>query len=311
MPHTSVMLNEVLQFMDPKDGEIYVDCTFGAGGYSSALLNAKNCKVYAIDRDPTVVKFADELAQKTNNRLIFISGKFSEIEKLLLSKNIMNVNGIVLDLGVSSMQLDQGERGFSFMRDAHLDMRMDQEGIDAYEVINHMEEQQLADIIYNYGEERHSRKIARKIIQARQHKPIATTLELAEIIRSTLGAKQGKIDSATRTFQAIRIYINDELNELHKVLESAEKLLVEGGRLVVVSFHSLEDSIVKAFLRERSNQPKNNISRYIPAQIDSNSTITTFSILTKQAIKPTLRETSENSRARSAKLRAAKRVNVL
>lgn len=311
MSHSPVMINEVLQFMAPKDNEIYVDCTFGAGGYSRALLNAADCKMYAIDRDPYVVKFANELAEKTNNRLIFINGKFSEIESLLLTKNIKNVNGIVLDLGVSSMQLDQGERGFSFMKNAHLDMRMDQEGTDAYQVVNYMEEGELADIIFNYGEERNSRKIARKIVQARENKPIQTTLELADIIHSTIGAKQGKIDSATKTFQAIRIYINDELNELHKVLKAAETLLSEGGRLVVVSFHSLEDSIIKAFFRERSGGVNQNVSRYIPQQLSVRPSINTFSILTRRAVKPSNNEISENPRARSAKLRAGKRVNIL
>lgn len=311
MYHAPVMLNEILQFMNPQDNEIYVDCTFGAGGYSNALLNVKNCRVYAIDRDPYVVKIANELAAKTNNRLVFIGGRFSEIEQLLLSKNIYKVNGIVLDLGVSSMQLDQSERGFSFMKNAHLDMRMSQEGVDAYEVVNNMGEEQLANIIFNYGEERHSRRIARKIVKTRQNKPIATTLELADIIHSAIGARQGKIDSATRTFQAIRIYINDELNELHGVLESAEKLLIDGGRLVVVSFHSLEDSIVKAFFRARSGKINNSRSRYMPEQNDVNSAIKTFSILTKQAVKPTIEEVSNNPRARSARLRAAKRLNIL
>lgn len=249
--HKPVLLKEMLENLSPKNGEVYVDGTFGAGGYTRALLESCNCTVYAIDRDPDVQIFAEKLANEFAGRINFIIGNFSDMAELLESKGVKNVDGIVLDIGVSSMQIDSPERGFSFSHDGPLDMRMGKHGKSAAYLVNEGEEKNIADIIYNYGGERMSRKIARAIVQARQIKPITRTSELAEIIRRTVRKYNDKIDPATRTFQAIRIWVNDELEELTKALEAAERILSPGGRIVVITFHSLEDSIVKNYLKEK------------------------------------------------------------
>ena len=247
IPHISVMLKEVLEILQPKDGEIILDGTFGAGGYTKAILNTCNCKVIGTDRDITVKKFADDVKNQYKNRFEFHNLKFSEI------KNIINENsldGIVLDLGISSMQVDNGDRGFSFNKDAPLTMTMGKNDINAYDIINNYAEENIANIIYNYGEEVKSRQIAKKIIDYRKNKPIETTMELAEIVNSCFPKTFKKINNATKTFQAIRIFVNQELIELQTILQDSIKLLKTGGKLVIVSFNSLEDRIIKDFFKD-------------------------------------------------------------
>ncbi|MBQ8871091.1 MAG: 16S rRNA (cytosine(1402)-N(4))-methyltransferase RsmH [Alphaproteobacteria bacterium] len=295
--HIPVMLNEVLKYLNPQDGKTYVDATFGNGGYTTAILESANCKVIAIDRDPTVIKRAQEIKDKYSERFEFVSGRFGDIKNLISE----SVDGFVFDIGVSSMQLDEADRGFSFSKEAPLDMRMSLSGISAADIVNNAEEKELADIIYTYGEERKSRQIARKIVEYRKTKPIETTTELAEIIYSIIHKNFGQINPATRTFQALRIAVNEELNELKNGLESAADLLKEQGRLVVVDFHSLEDRIVKKFFNEKSGKTEG-VSRYMP-QIKNNTDVI-FDVVSK-AILPTDEECKSNLRSRSAKLRYA------
>ncbi|MFK7838947.1 MAG: 16S rRNA (cytosine(1402)-N(4))-methyltransferase RsmH [Bdellovibrionales bacterium] len=300
LSHYPVMLSEVLESLSPVDGGIYVDGTFGAGGYTKAILDAADCKVVAIDRDPDAQKRADDLG---SDRLVFARGCFGDVEQLLLDAGIEKVDGFVLDLGVSSFQLDQAERGFSFRYDAPLDMRMDHaSGQTAADLVANLEESELADIIYQYGEERKSRRIARKIVELRKENPIMTTFQLADIVRSCLPKAKGRkdIDPATRTFQAIRIAVNDELGELKRALNAADKVLKPNGRMVVVSFHSLEDGLVKRFFREKSGGV--GVSRYQPEVQNKNYD---FELLSRKAIKPSQNEIDENSRSRSARLRTA------
>jgi len=303
LSHYPVMLPEVLDALSPVDGGIYVDGTFGAGGYARAILDAANCTVVAIDRDPDAQKRADEI---NNDRLIFIRGCFGDVERLLADAGIEKVDGFVLDLGVSSFQLDEAERGFSFRFDAPLDMRMDpQNGQSAADLIATTEENDLADLIYKYGEERKSRRIAHKICEVRSDTPIETTFQLADIVRSCLPKpRHNEIDPATRTFQAIRIAVNDELGELERALQSAENILNPDGKMVVVSFHSLEDGLVKRFFRNKSGGE--GVSRYQP-QIDQSPAM--FNLPSKKAIKPSQSEIDENPRSRSARLRIAQMVN--
>lgn len=298
--HTPVMLPEVLEALAPANDEIYVDTTFGAGGYSRAILEAAKCKVYAIDRDPTVREFAEKLQQDFPDRFIFLAGCFSDMADLLINSGVTKVDGIVMDLGVSSMQLDQAERGFSFMRDGKLDMRQSSEGLSAADLVNTLEADELADILYQYGEERKSRPIARAIVKARAEAPIETTLQLAEIIAQAAPQKKQKIHPATRSFQALRIYVNRELEELETALESSKHLLSSGGRLVVVSFHSLEDRIAKRFFTTCSRENLGG-SRHLP-QTEA-ATPPLFSLPRRKALAATEQESADNSRARSAKLR--------
>jgi len=300
--HVPVMIAEAIKYLAPKDGETYIDGTFGAGGYSRAILEAAETKVFAIDRDPDVEIFAEKLKREFPSRFNLILGNFADMAELLGQQQMEKIDGVVLDLGVSSMQLSHGSRGFSFSYDGPLDMRMEREGKTAEWLINSAEEEELADIIYNYGGERMSRRIARAIVNARSAKPISTTLELAEIIRRAVRRYNDKIDPATRAFQAIRIWVNDELEAIAKGLASAEKLLAPGGRLVVISFHSLEDSIIKNFLNEKSGKAET-YSRHMPES--PKKSVPVFSILTRKAIKPSDREIAENPKSRSAKLRAA------
>lgn len=300
-PHLPVMLQEVLAALEPKNDAIYVDATFGAGGYTRAILQAAQCRVYAIDRDPSVKEFADRLQQEFAGRFCFLTGCFSEMITLLAAQGVEQVDGIVMDIGVSSMQLDQAERGFSFQKEGPLDMRQSQQGVTAAEVVNSLGEQELADILYRYGEERQSRRIARAIVRQRAERPIATTTELAEIIRSVFPGKPQSIHPATRSFQALRIYVNRELEELETALEAAETLLKHNGRIVVVTFHSLEDRIVKQFLRERSGDVPSG-SRHLP-QLQAAQTY--FSMPQRKAITANDAETRRNPRARSARLRWA------
>jgi 16S rRNA (cytosine1402-N4)-methyltransferase len=278
------MLNEVLQYLGPKDGETYIDATFGAGGYTSAILAAANCNVIAIDQDP----LAKEIAQKITGNFKFVEGNFGDMANLISEK----VDGIIFDIGISSMQIDVAERGFSFSKDGPLDMRMSQHGMTAAEYLNTEDEAEIADIIFKYGEERDSRRIAKSIVAAR---PLTTTTQLAKLI--------GHPNSIQRTFQAIRIHINQELEVLEKGLEAALNLLKDGGRLIIVTFHSLEDRIVKLFFKKHSS-PKEKTNKYDtkPEQKIFNSAL---ELITKKAIMPLESELKTNPRARSAKLRAA------
>ncbi len=305
-PHTPVLLKEVLQYLSPTDGEIYVDGTFGAGGYTKAILDSANCNVYAIDCDPNVLPTANKLAEEYKGRFNFLQGKFSRMADLLEQEGIKGVNGVVLDIGISSMQVDEAERGFSFMREGPLDMRMSQDGMDAATFINNAEEKELANTIYRYGGEKKSRYIAKAILQAREKSPISTTTEFAKIVRDAIHGKKEKIDQATRTFQAIRIWVNDELGELSRALEAAMKILLPGGRLVVVSFHSLEDSIIKEFLNEKSGK-NDGVSRHVLVFHNEKPKLD-FELITRKVVIPSEEETNNNPRARSAKLRAAKRI---
>lgn len=298
-PHISVMLDEVLKSLSPKSGETYLDCTFGAGGYTRAILESANCKVISIDRDKNVEKYVNEVKKEFKDRFSFLYGKFSEVDKLLKQINVEKVDAVIMDLGVSSMQLDEGNRGFSFNKEADLDMRMSEDGLSASEVVNSYKEDELADIIYRYGDEKKSRQIAKKITEQRRKKRIETTTELANIVRSCF-AGRGKTDNATKTFQAIRIFINDELNELKKALEISKKILNKGGRLIVVTFHSLEDKIVKDFLRKESGHLSRKKNKYAKQEEKFE-----FLLDIKKAVIVSDEETKNNIRARSAKLRVA------
>ncbi|AFC71055.1 16S rRNA (cytosine(1402)-N(4))-methyltransferase RsmH [Rickettsia australis] len=302
-PHIPVMLSEVLKVLDPKGGESYLDCTFGAGGYSKAILESCDCYVVALDRDPNVIKKAAEIKQNYVERFDFIETNFADSFAKLKEKKF---DGIVLDLGVSSMQLDKADRGFSFLHDGPLDMRMSGQGFSAEELVNTLEEKEIADIIYKYGNESFSRRIAKRIVEYRKTARIDSTGKLAEIVRSSIGFRKGKIDPATKTFQAIRIYINDELGELERFLVNVKNILKKDGRLVVVSFHSLEDRIVKNFFKENSEKPvaRSKYAKY-DIIIDPNKWL---KIITNKALAPSDKEIRLNVRARSAKLRATKKI---
>lgn len=309
MNHAPVMLNEVMEALSPVDQGVYVDGTFGAGGYTKAILDSADCTVVAIDRDISAKSRAEVLKESYGDRFIFIHGRFGEVEDLLQHAGFKKVDGFVLDLGVSSMQLDEAERGFSFRFDAPLDMRMDNSsGTEtAADIVNSYAEEDLADLIYEFGQERHSRKVAKKIVEARGEGPIETTGALAELVRSVVHkSPKDPIDQATRTFQALRIAVNDELGELDRALEAAENILKTGGHLVVVSFHSLEDGRVKEFLKDRSGKQDRG-SRHLPDQGAGNHSVT-FSLAQRKTIKPSEQETKGNPRARSARLRAGVRV---
>jgi 16S rRNA (cytosine1402-N4)-methyltransferase len=305
--HTPVLLNEVIEVLRPRDGGIYVDGTFGAGGYAMAILESAQCRVWGIDRDPAAVARGAALAERFSGRLVVIEGCFGQMDRLLGDEGLSLVNGIALDLGVSSPQIDAPERGFSFRFDGPLDMRMAGTGSDsgpsAAEVVNDLTEAELAELIYRYGEERRSRQVARAIVAARREKPIERTLELAEIVRRVVRRAADGRDPATRTFQALRIYVNDELGELERGLAAAERLLSPDGRLAVVAFHSLEDRIAKDFLATRSGQGAG-VSRHLPAV---ERPAPSFEHLFKRAKRPDAVECAANPRARSARLRAARR----
>lgn len=308
MTHFPVMLPEVLSVLAPKDGEVYVDGTFGAGGYTRAFLESADCTVIAIDRDPAAMSRASILKEEFGERLIFVQGKFGDALELVRAAGYEQVNGFVLDVGVSSMQFDEAARGFSFRFDAPLDMRMDtSSGQTAADLVNTMEEEDLANLIYKYGDERKSRYIARKIVEERAVAPIETTLRLANLVRDVIfKSPKDKIDPATRTFQALRIAVNDELGELERGLLAAERLLKEGGRLVVVSFHSLEDGIVKSFLYERAGKTPSP-SRYLPP--GPQGADPSFVLAPKKPLDPSEAEIRQNPRSRSARLRSAIRTS--
>lgn len=295
--HFPVMLNEVLAALQPEDGGVYVDATFGNGGYSEAILLQANCRVIALDRDATVLPRAEELKQQYGSRFEFRPGRFGDFDTLVTE----DIDGAVFDIGVSSMQLDQADRGFSFAKDAPLDMRMSQTGTSAADLVNTLPEEGLAAILFNYGEEKKSRQIARKIVEARKIKPVTSTSELANIIYQVVKRSFNQtIDPATRSFQALRIAVNDELEELRKGLDKASRRLKKGGRLVVVDFHSLEDRIVKTFFKNNSDKAVH-VSRYRPQETTGNAL---FGFASK-AIVPSAQEIGLNNRSRSAKLRYA------
>lgn len=298
------MLAEVLETLAPRDGGIYVDGTFGAGGYARAILDTADCTVYAIDRDPDAMTRARAMAPEFNGRLIPMHGCFGDVETLMQTQGIDGIDGFVLDLGVSSIQLGTPERGFSFQHDGPLDMRMSLDGMSAADIVNKASEEDIADIIYTYGEERASRRIARAIVTARDIAPITTTKGLTAVIHSVLPMHGGlKTDTATRTFQALRIHVNDELGELERALAAAERILNPDGRLVVVSFHSLEDWRVKNFLRNTSGNAAGT-SRHLPAA-HAPSAPPAFLLEKRNGLAPTAEETRLNPRARSARLRYA------
>jgi 16S rRNA (cytosine1402-N4)-methyltransferase len=301
-PHIPVLLDEAIAALVPQPGDVIVDATFGAGGYSRRLLDA-GATVHAFDRDPDAIAAGRLWPETTETppRLVLHPRRFSEMVATLSEAGVSSVDGVVMDVGVSSMQLDQAERGFAFSAEGPLDMRMSREGPTAADFLNSAREEEIADVLYHYGEERQSRRVARAIVAAR---PLATTGDLARVVRKALNYRAGAPkDPATRSFQAIRIHVNGELDELEAALAASERLLRSGGRLAVVSFHSLEDRIVKRFLREASGGTAR-ASRHLPAANDGAAP--TFSDLSK-AIRPSMAELERNPRARSATLRAAHR----
>lgn len=302
--HTPVLLNEVVEYLNISDGKTYVDCTFGAGGYTRSILSKADCKVIAIDQDPTTRRFAEKI---NSENLIYINDNFRNLCKVVA--DCLPVDGIVYDLGVSSMQLDDGERGFSFQKNAKLDMRMSCNGKSAYEIINNSDESDLADIIYFYGEEHFARRIAKKIIEVRQEKPLETTFELADLVRSICNrgaGRRGKIDPSTKTFQAIRIAVNEEINCLEESLAQIKDALKTGARAAVVTFHGIEDRIVKKFFSENS-EPKVARSKYSKEPV---SNLKPFKLITKKSIKPSKEEVKSNPRSRSASLRVIEKIEV-
>lgn len=305
-PHIPVMLPEVLEVVSPKDGGLYVDGTFGAGGYTRGLLESADCAVLAIDRDPNALLRGRALETEFAGRLTLVEGCFGDVAELVRDLGYEAVDGVVLDLGVSSMQLDEAERGFSFQKDGPLDMRMGQSGPSAADVVNEYEESELARIIAVYGEEKRARAVAKAIVAARQEAAFSRTLELAELVARVVGRKpQDKIHPATRTFQALRIFVNDELGEVARGISGAEEILREGGRLAVVTFHSLEDRIVKRFLMARTGRA-GRANRHMP---ETEEATPSFREIAHKARKASAGEAEVNPRARSAKLRAAERTD--
>lgn len=302
--HVPVLLGEVLAHLSPRGGGAYVDGTFGAGGYTRALLAAApDVRVLGIDRDPDAIAGGADLVAASGGRLVLAHGRFGDLDKLAENAGFAPADGVVLDIGVSSMQLDEAGRGFSFRFDGPLDMRMEQSGESAADIVNTADEQVLADIIYHYGEERRSRAVARAIVAARTGAPIETTRRLAELVAGVVRADPHGPHPATRTFQALRIAVNDELGELVRALVAAERILKPGGRLVVVTFHSLEDRIVKQFLARRSGRAGGG-SRHMPGLVGPEPS---FTLVARGAVAPGASEVAANPRARSAKLRAGER----
>jgi 16S rRNA (cytosine1402-N4)-methyltransferase len=304
--HTPVMLAEVIAALALRDGGVYIDATFGAGGYAAAMLDTVACRVLGIDRDPEACQRGEAILARYKGRLCLLQGRFGDLTEIAARCGLRNVNGIAFDLGISSLQLEAPERGFSFRMTGPLDMRMDTaHGTTAADAVNRLPQQELADILYTFGEERASRRIAAAIVRARAQEPILDTLKLARIVRSVLPRSADGLDPATRTFQALRIWVNDELAELDLGLMAAERLLAPGGRLVVVAFHSLEDRKVKNFLRLRSGEAPG-ASRHRP-KIAGSKSEPSFRLLNKRAVRPSPREIAKNPRARSARMRAAER----
>lgn len=301
--HIPVMAREVVDALNPRDGGRYLDGTFGAGGYTTTMLDRARCEVIAIDRDPEAIAAGQELAKRYAPRLKLIEGRFGDMVELLDGET---VDGVTLDLGVSSMQFDQAERGFSFRGNGPLDMRMEKRGRSAADIVNEADEDELADIFWRYGEERRSRRVAHVIVEQRRTKRIETTGELAEIVRRAVGpSAKDESDPATRSFQALRIAVNDELGELERGLAAAEQVLAPGGRLAIVSFHSLEDRAVKQFVRERAGRVAAP-SRHAPPRSPQHAT--TLRDLSRKPIEPSEAEIAANPRARSARLRVAEKL---
>nr|WP_313428648.1 16S rRNA (cytosine(1402)-N(4))-methyltransferase RsmH [Brevundimonas diminuta] len=303
-PHAPVLLAEVIEALAPKPGDVIIDATFGAGGYTRAILE-RGADVVALDRDPTVQSFAEAVARDFPERFQLIRTPFSGLSEAFEESGKAKLDGAVFDIGVSSMQLDQAERGFSFMRDGPLDMRMSDEGATAADIVNTWDHGPLAHIFKLYGDERQSGRVATAILRRRVEQPFTRTLDLAEVVEKALGGRRGAaIHPATRVFQALRIAVNDELGELERGLEAAEATLAPGGRLVVVTFHSLEDRMVKAFLTERTGNAPGG-SRHAPVAVETRKP--SFDLLFKGAREAGEAELAANPRARSAKIRAAVR----
>lgn len=303
--HVPVMLNEVLSVLEPAPGKRFVDGTFGAGGYTSALLNA-GAEVLAIDRDPNAIRDGAYLVKSAEGALRLVEGEFSNLDVIAGEQDMDAVDGVVLDIGVSSMQIDEDDRGFSFMKEGPLDMRMSQSGVSAADVVNNAAQSDLTRIIGILGEERKASIVSRAIVKAREVAPILTTLQLSKVVEQALGRKaKDKIHPATRTFQALRIFVNQELEQLGKALFAAERLLKAGGRLAVVTFHSLEDRMVKVFFKDRGGEVQG--SRHMPS-IDQKLPL--FEVKGKTLLKASAKEIEANPRARSAKLRWSERTAV-
>jgi 16S rRNA (cytosine1402-N4)-methyltransferase len=306
MGHIPVMLPQVLAQLAPRDGGVYLDGTFGGGGYARAILTQAACILWAIDRDPDAIERGASLLTAHPGRLHLLLGQFGDMAALLHDAGVHQLDGVVLDLGVSSFQLDSAERGFSFRFDGPLDMRMGKFGQSAADLVNTLPERALADVLYTYGEERASRRIAKAIVTARAEAPIETTTRLAEIIRGVLPPDRSGHHPATRSFQALRIKVNDELAQIEQALTAAAGLLAPGGRLVVVSFHSLEDRIVKRFMTEATGRAAGP-SRHDPGGLIAQAPAR-FHLLTPKALRPDTQEEQDNPRARSARLRAMQRL---
>jgi 16S rRNA (cytosine1402-N4)-methyltransferase len=309
IPHIPVMLSEVLDLLSPKDDACYVDGTFGAGGYSQGILKAANCRVHAFDQDPITVAAGKPMVEAFRRRLTIHRDRFSNMEAVLHEQGATTVDGVALDIGVSSMQLDDKQRGFSFLEDGPLDMRMSGDGQSAADLVNHLDEKSLARVIRVFGEERQARRIAKAIVMARSNLTIRTTRQLAEIIESAVSRNpKTKIHPATRSFLALRIYLNNELEELAKGLAAAERLLKPAGRIVVVAFHSLEDRIIKRFFSQRFGN-SSSVSRYRAQAVQFTEPEPSFRRPFRRVRRPNEDEVNANPRARSARLRAGERTS--
>ena len=306
--HLPVMRDEVVAALAPRDGGLYVDCTFGEGGYTRAILAAADCRVIAVDRDPRAVALARARAAECDGRLTVLEGRFGDLEALLTGEGVAAVDGIAFDLGVSSAHLDEAERGFSFRFDGPLDMRMGGDGETAADLLARLPEQELARLIFEYGEERRSRRVASAIVEARAVEPILRTGQLAALVRRVVPASRDGIDPATRTFQALRMAVNDEPGELRRGLEASERLLAPSGRLAIVAFHSIEDRLVKEFLRHRTGMLPAP-SRHLPAAIlGAGQPEPGFRLVERRPLTPSAAEIAANPRSRSARLRVAERL---
>ncbi len=307
MSHIPVLIAEVLEALSPQAGETHMDATFGGGSYARAILQTPGVRLIALDRDPDAVARGKAMEAEFAGQFTMLEGPFGAIESHLEIAGVKWLDGIVLDIGVSSFQIDEAERGFSFMRDGPLDMRMGRAGVSAADIVNTYDEAALADVIYALGEEAGSRRVARAVVLRRLSAPFTRTLDLAAVVEDALGGRRGaRTHPATRTFQALRMAVNDELGELSRALDAAERVLRPGGRLVVVTFHSLEDRLVKTFLRDRSGlSVEQTRSRHVPQGPEGPAP--TFELISRKAVEPSGSELANNPRARSARLRAARR----
>ena len=305
-PHVPVLLQEVITALSLQEGGLYVDATFGAGGYSQGILSNKDCNLVAVDRDPSVIEFVHKMEAEYLEKFQFISGEFGNIKNLINFYVEKPIDGIVFDIGVSSMQLDQQLRGFSFSKDAPLDMRMDtRKELTAHDIVNSYDEKSLANLLFNYGGEKKSRRIAAAMLEKRAEKPIETTIELANIIKAAVGKYNDTIHPATRSFQAIRMQVNDEIGQLQSGLEGAAQILKPNGVMVVVTFHSVEDKVVKDYFKKLAGI-KVNANRHLPT--DSDLEPVNYELVYKKVITADAKELKSNPRARSAKLRAIRRL---